>query len=529
MGKGKKKASSASSGDHKAVRAGVEAAVNEAVNIQDSAGGLPVAQASAALEGAAQRYREALTRLPKHAEAGYNLATCLSELADLKNDAREQVALMRESRTLLESVIEADTSGRGATTALAHHALGNVICAMVGLFREHCPMVSAQPCGDCCIGCPSAMACKGELAQACRHLEAAVAITERLQNQTQSGEMEEILVHWGDTLASMMQIVMDIASAERTGAGQPPFSSSGHVQEALGLCSDACSKYSRALASDTSSGDSDTDILRVKAGTVTGLVVLLLPRTFTPMLVGVVADVGFAPDPLIATGEQAVGVLLGLDGENVGGLLAKGDLCRLRARVSMLSGAGMQEEGPRREESVAWFARAVGGSPQDAEALTTAGEGLLEYGRRLMTVFKEAAMAVQGGYGAPTLPAPHVEGMRMSAVSRLQEAGNLLSRACSVDTSDADSAYNAACAFALSGDQASCFLAFTEYCRRLTLALSTSAAPSSSPCSSNKRDAARWSLREASHDADLEGVRGSVWFTDLLQVTDATLAGTCLD
>lgn len=47
----------------------------------------------------------------------------------------------------------------------------------------------------------------------------------------------------------------------------------------------------------------------------------------------------------------------------------------------MLSGAGMQEEGGRREESVAWFARAVAGFPQDAEALTAAGEGLLEYGR----------------------------------------------------------------------------------------------------------------------------------------------------
>lgn len=36
------------------------------------------------------------------------------------------MALLSESRSLLESVIEADTSGRGATTALAHHALGEV-------------------------------------------------------------------------------------------------------------------------------------------------------------------------------------------------------------------------------------------------------------------------------------------------------------------------------------------------------------------------------------------------------------------
>jgi len=47
----------------------------------------------------------------------------------------------------------------------------------------------------------------------------------------------------------------------------------------------------------------------------------------------------------------------------------------------MLSGAGTQEEGAQREESVAWFARAVSGSPRDSEALTAAGEGLLEYGR----------------------------------------------------------------------------------------------------------------------------------------------------
>lgn len=46
------------------------------------------------------------------------------------------------------------------------------------------------------------------------------------------------------------------------------------------------------------------------------------------MLSAVGADVNFAPGAVIATGEQAVGVLLGLDGENVGGLLAKGDLCR---------------------------------------------------------------------------------------------------------------------------------------------------------------------------------------------------------
>lgn len=47
----------------------------------------------------------------------------------------------------------------------------------------------------------------------------------------------------------------------------------------------------------------------------------------------------------------------------------------------MLSGAGVQEEGRLREESVQWLARAVSGFPHDAEVLSVAGDGLLEYGR----------------------------------------------------------------------------------------------------------------------------------------------------
>lgn len=38
-----------------------------------------------------------------------------------------------------------------------------------------------------------------------------------------------------------------------------------------------------------------------------------------------------------------------------------------------------------------------------------------------MAVYAEAALPFQQGYGgAAALPAPHMEGMRMSAVSRLQ-------------------------------------------------------------------------------------------------------------
>eukprot|EP00752_Nemacystus_decipiens_P011360 g10094.t1 len=525
MGRGKKGKNKASSGagDLKSLRSAVEAAVNEAVKIQDSASDLPPADAAIALETATQRYREALTRLPTHAEASYNLATCLSEQADLKANTREKVALLRESRATLESVIAADTSGRGATTALAHHALGNVICGLVEEFREHCPTTTADtsaiPCVDCRVPCPSAAECKQELSQACRHLETAISITERLQNQ--SGDIEEILVHLGDAFSSMMQMVMDGASAEggmgASGHGPSP----GLVQEALALCSNACSKYSEALSTATSSGGSDTDILRLKAGTVVNFLDWALPEVPLPQQSP--SGVGFPPEELLATGEQTVVMLLGLDGDNVGGLLAKGDLCRLRARVWMLSspGAGvmLREEGSHREESLAWFARAVQGSPQDSEALTAAGEGLLEYGRRSMTVYKQAAISAQGAYGASALSAPHLEEMRMSAVSRLQEAGSLLSRASSIDTSDTESPYNAACAFALSGDTPTCFQALTEFCRRLTV---TIAAPE---VSSSRRDAARWSLREASADVDLEGVRGADWFVGLLNSTEAAMAG----
>eukprot|EP00903_Cladosiphon_okamuranus_P018908 g17390.t2 len=507
-GKGKGKASSGA-GNQKSLRSAVETAVNEAVKIQDSASDLGPAEAASALRTAAQRYREALTRLPGHAEAAYNLGTCLSEQADLKDNAREKVLLLREARAALESVIAADTSGRGATTALAQHALGNVIRGMVEAFRDHCP----TPCADCCVPCLSGAECKQELSRACRHLETAVSITERLQNQ--SGDIEEILVHLGDVFASMMQMVMDGASAGRSSSGHAP--PPDVVREALALCSNACGKYSEALSTATSSGGSDTDILRLKAGTVVNFLDWALPEAPLPQQPP--SGIGFSPDELLATGEQAVQVLLGLDSNNVGGLLARGDLSRLRSRTWMLStsGAGTQEEGSHREESMAWFARAVQSFPQDSEALTAAGEGLLEYGRRSMTMYKEAVMSAQGAYGSAALSAPHLEGMRMSAVSRLQEAGSLLSRASSIDTSDTDSPYNAACAFSICGDAASCFQALTEFCRRLT---ATITAPD---VSSSKRDAARWSLREAGGDMDLEGFRGAEWFVGLLSSTDAAL------
>lgn len=51
----------------------------------------------------------------------------------------------------------------------------------------------------------------------CRHLEAAVAITERLQNQ--SGDTEEVLVHLGDAFARSVQILSAVARREPEATG----------------------------------------------------------------------------------------------------------------------------------------------------------------------------------------------------------------------------------------------------------------------------------------------------------------------
>lgn len=42
-----------------------------------------------------------------------------------------------------------------------------------------------------------------------------------------------------------------------------------------------------------------------------------------------------------------------------------------------------------------------------------------------MAVYREVAFSAQGGYGSAVAPAPHAEGMRMSAVTRLQVWGTL--------------------------------------------------------------------------------------------------------
>lgn len=69
--------------------------------MQDSANCASLVEAAAALGNAAARYRDALERLPGHPEATYNLATCLSEQADLNaTDGRdaakqEQVGVRR--------------------------------------------------------------------------------------------------------------------------------------------------------------------------------------------------------------------------------------------------------------------------------------------------------------------------------------------------------------------------------------------------------------------------------------------------
>ncbi|CAM9661957.1 unnamed protein product [Ascophyllum nodosum] len=507
--KGRSASKSGASGDQRALRNAVDAIVNEAVTIQDSAASLPPAQASGALELAAKRYREALERFPGHAEAAYNLATCISEQAALQDTYERQVALRLESRALLEGVVERDTSGRGATTALAHHAAGNVIRDLVEAYRGRAAD-NARPDGP--LRCFSPAECMEQLQQACRHLDSSISIEQRLQNP--SGHVDEALVHFGDTLASMMDVVMGTHTTRGDAQALPPVAL---MREASTLCSSACAKYSEALAVETSSGGSDVDTLRLKAGAVIEFLDWALPEAPSPEPVGEFVQLGFQAEALLTIGEEAAGTLLGLEQDNVGGFLAKGDLCRLRARVTMLSGARLEEEGRWREESVQWFARAVAVAPQNADALSTAGEGSLEYGKRSLRLYEIFGGAGQAGEVLAVSSSPlHGEGTRTSGIARLQDAGNLLSRAASAETSDPDVAYNAACAFALSGDHNSCSQAFREFCRRLVQIDGASA---------GRREAARNSLQQAWSDGDLEGVKDTDWFLDLARRTEVAILG----
>lgn len=103
----------------------------------------------------------------------------------------------------------------------------------------------------------------------------------------------------------------------------------------------------------------------------------------------------------------------------------------------------------------------------------------------------------------------------------LQEAAKTLSHAASVDVSDTDAPYNAACAFALFRDDTSCFRAMTEYCRRLAMAATRGGGAGGA--GGGMKEVARRSLREAASDGDLEGVRGLGWFLELVARTDAAL------
>ena len=87
----------------------------------------------------------------------------------------------------------------------------------------------------------------------------------------------------------------------------------------------------------------------------------------------------------------------------------------------MLSGARLEEEGRWREESVQWFARAVAVAPQNADALSTAGEGSLEYGKRSLRLYEIFGGAGQAGEVLAVSSSPlHREGTRTSGIARLQ-------------------------------------------------------------------------------------------------------------
>lgn len=119
-----------------------------------------------------------------------------------------------------------------------------------------------------------------------------------------------------------------------------------------------------------------------------------------------------------------------------------------------------------------------------------------------------------------TAPTPRAHGLLFSGE---QEAGDLLSRAASVEPSDTASVYNAACAFALCGDENLCSQASAEYCRRRTVAIAAAGDVTGSFALAGEREAARRSLLELGSDRDFEGVRGAEWFTLLLRDTEAAL------
>lgn len=67
--------------------------------IQDGVSVMTPDAALDALHSAEAKYRNALVSLPGHAEASYNLATCLSEQADLKRELNGAEAAAGEQVT----------------------------------------------------------------------------------------------------------------------------------------------------------------------------------------------------------------------------------------------------------------------------------------------------------------------------------------------------------------------------------------------------------------------------------------------
>lgn len=150
--------------------------------------------------------------------------------------------------------------------------------------------------------------------------------------------------------------------------------------------------------------------------------------------------------------------------------------------------------------------------------------------------FRFSSLGFCFGIVCPHLPShPPTSHPRVRSMLRFpQEAGTILSRASSsADASETDSIYNAACAFALCGNEPACKNALTEYFRRIILNANTTTnvRRSSRPMDGGamvlgdgtKKGGAQKVLREVGQDRDLEGFWGAEWFVELMKTAESAV------